>query len=163
MPEETLDREPEMIFYQKTPARIILELINKADFKPHDVFFDLGSGLGQVSILVNLLTSVLSMGVEFEPSFCKYAMACATELNLTNVKFINIDARYADYGAGTVFFLYTPFEGKMLQDVLQKLNSEGKKRKIRVFTYGPCMPHVAKKAWLINQGSCSGLGEFVSF
>ncbi|MES1219258.1 MAG: hypothetical protein ABUT20_27375, partial [Bacteroidota bacterium] len=58
LPAETIHTEPEMVFYQKTPARIIFELIKKAAFKPHDVFFDLGSGLGQVTLLVNLLTSV---------------------------------------------------------------------------------------------------------
>lgn len=96
VPRETKAREPEMISYQKTPARIILELIKKAEFKPHDVFFDLGSGLGQVTILVNLLTSVISKGVEFEPAFCSYAKACINDLNLSHVDFINTDARYAD-------------------------------------------------------------------
>jgi hypothetical protein len=166
VPVETKDREPEMIFYQKTPARVILELIKKAEFKPHDVFFDLGSGLGQVAILVNLITSVVSKGVEFEPAFCSYAKACAADLNLNNVDFINIDARYADYSLGTIFFMYTPFEGKMLQDVLQNLSGEAKKRKIKIFTYGPCTPEVAQQNWLINkcevQNRSNEFGEFLS-
>jgi hypothetical protein len=150
LPDETKEREPEMVFYQKTPARVILELLKKATFKPSDVFFDLGSGLGQVVILVNLLSSVISKGVEFDPAFCDYAKTCAADLNLNEVDFINTDARYADYSTGTVFFMYTPFEGKMLIDTLQKLRAEAKKRKIRVFTYGPCTPEVAKQGWLIN-------------
>ena len=166
LPVETKDREPEMIFYQKTPARIILELIKKAEFKPHDVFFDLGSGLGQVAILVNLLTSVVSKGVEFEPAFCGYAKACVNDLNLNHVDFMNIDARYADYSLGTIFFMYTPFEGKMLQDVLQNLSGEAKKRKIKIFTYGPCTPEVAQQNWLTNgckiQNRSGELGEFIS-
>jgi hypothetical protein len=166
VPVETKDREPEMIFYQKTPARVILELIKKAEFKPHDVFFDLGSGLGQVAILVNLLTSVVSKGVEFEPAFCSYAKACAADLNLNDVDFINTDARYADYSLGTIFFMYTPFEGKMLQDVLKNLSGEAKKRKIRIFTYGPCTPEVAQQNWLINgckiQNRSGEFGEFLS-
>ncbi|MDB5144959.1 MAG: class SAM-dependent methyltransferase [Mucilaginibacter sp.] len=164
VPFETKDREPEMIFYQKTPARIILELIKKAEFKPQDVFFDLGSGLGQVAILVHLLTSVVSKGVEFEPAFCNYAKACAADLNLNDVDFINIDARYADYSLGTIFFMYTPFEGKMLQDVLQNLSGEAKKRKIKIFTYGPCTPAVAQQNWLINKCEVQNcLGEFGEF
>ena len=66
-----------MIYYQKTPARIIFELIKRADFQPGDVFYDLGSGFGQVTMLVNLLTSVVSKGVEFEPAYCKYAKSRA--------------------------------------------------------------------------------------
>jgi len=166
LPVETKAREPEMIYYQKTPARIILELIKKAEFKPHDVFFDLGSGLGHVTILVNLLASVISKGVEFQPSFCNYAKACVTDLNLKHVDFINADARYADYAEGSVFFMYTPFEGKMLQDVLQNLYGEAKKRRIKIFTYGACTSEVAQQIWLINRykiQTCSGeFGEFLS-
>jgi hypothetical protein len=166
MPVETKDREPEMIYYQKTPARIILELIKKAEFKPHDVFFDLGSGLGQVTILVNLLTSVISKGVEFEPAFCSYAKACVADLHLSDVDFINIDARYADYSSGTVFFMYSPFEGEMLQSILQNLKGEAKKRKIKIFTYGPCTLEVARQNWLSNRcliQNCPGeFGEFFS-
>lgn len=163
-PVETKPREPEMVYYQKTPARIIFKLIEKADFKPHDVFFDLGSGLGQVTILVNLLTSVISKGVEFEPAFCSYAKACAADLNLKHLDFINTDARYADYSLGTVFFMYTPFEGKMLQETLQNLKDEAKKRKIKIFTFGACTHEVAKQNWLINScGTQDGSGEFGEF
>jgi hypothetical protein len=165
-PVETKVREPEMVYYQKTPARIILEVIKKAEFNPQDVFFDLGSGLGQVAILVNLLTSVVSKGVEFEPAFYGYAKASVADLNLNHVDFINIDARYADYSSGTIFFMYTPFEGKMLQDVLQNLHGEAKKRKIKIFTYGPCTPEVGHQNWLIKESeiqTCSGeFGEFLS-
>jgi hypothetical protein len=35
-----------------------------------DVFFDLGSGLGQVPILVNLLSGAAAKGMEFEPVYC---------------------------------------------------------------------------------------------
>jgi hypothetical protein len=163
-PVEMKNRDPEMVYYQKTPARIILELIKRAEFKPQDVFFDLGSGLGQVTILVNLLSSVISKGIEFEPAFCSYAIACAADLHLNKVEFKNTDARYADYSSGTVFYMYTPFEGKILREVLQILNREAKKRKIRIFTYGPCTPEVAKQNWLIKEYEIgTGSGVFCEF
>ena len=166
LPVEIKEREPGMIYYQKTPARIILELIKKAAFQPGDVFYDLGSGLGQVTILVNLLASVISKGVEFEPAYCNYAKACAAGLNLRDTHFINQDARYADYSSGNVFFMYTPFEGEMLCDVLHNLHTEAKKRKIRIFTYGSCTDDVARRHWLrqVNeiQNCMLELAEFVS-
>jgi precorrin-6B methylase 2 len=137
-----------MVYYQKTPVRIVFEMINKAAFKRGDVFYDLGSGLGQVTILVNLLASVTSKGVEFEPAYCEYSKTVAAGLDLENVEFINADARYADYSSGTVFFMYTPFEGKILGDVLNTLNAESKKRKIRIITYGSCTKEVARTHWL---------------
>ncbi len=147
-PGETKEREPEMVFYQPTPARIVFELLQKANFKDEDVFYDLGSGLGQVAILVNLLGGVRAKGVEFEPAFCEYARRCAEGLNLSRVEFLNVDAREADYSDGTVFFMYTPFEGRILQEVLEKLKAESGKREIRIGTYGPCTQQVSRQRWV---------------
>lgn len=161
LPVETRAREPGMVYYQKTPATIIIELIKRAAFKPADVFYDLGSGLGQVTILVNLLTGVVSKGIEFEPAYCRYARACAAGLQINGVDFINADARYADYTEGNVFFMYTPFEGRMLQEVLQRLRAGAANRTIKLFTYGPCTETIAKQDWLISKSMApEGLGEF---
>jgi len=148
MPEPILKRKPEMVFYQKTPARIIFALAELAELRQHDVFFDIGSGLGQAAILVNLLSGVAVKGIEYEPAYCSYSIECATPLNLTNVEFINADAPYEDYSGGTVFFMYTPFEGSMLLDMLEILRKESQKRTIRLLTYGPCSPCVAQQNWL---------------
>lgn len=148
IPEATLAREPEMVFYQKAPARIIFQLVEQARLKQDDVFFDLGSGLGQVTILVNLISGATAKGIEYEPAYCNYARACVSQLNLSNIEFINADARKGDYAEGTVFFLYTPFEGFLLQDMLNILQKESQKRTIRIFTYGPCSSPIARQSWL---------------
>lgn len=148
MPEQTKDLEPEMVYYQKTPARIIFELVEKSDFRKDDVFFDIGAGLGQVTILVNLLAGITTKGLEFEPAFCDYAQDCAAALNLSDVTFINVDARQADYSEGTVFFMFTPFKGEILDTVLDMLRRESLQRKIKIITYGPCTTQVAAQSWL---------------
>ena len=165
-PKETRERESEMVFYQPTPVRIVLELIEKADFLQDDIFYDLGSGLGQVAILVNLLTGVGAKGIEFEPAYCEYARRCATRLGLSQVQFVNVDAREADYSDGTAFFMYTPFEGRLLRDVLERLEGESRKRMIRIYTYGPCTVQVSNQSWLkrVDQGADTvhRLGAFKS-
>jgi len=148
VPIETKAREPEMVYYQPTPARIIFEMIEKARLTKKDVFYDLGSGLGQVTILVNLLSGATAKGIEFEPAYCDYARVCAADLNLSYAEFINVDARIADYSEGTVFFMYTPFEGRILQEVLEKLCGESRRKRIKLFTYGPCTPQVSRQSWL---------------
>lgn len=142
--EKTL--EPEMIYYQKTPARIIMELCKKVH--RNDVFFDIGSGLGQVVILVNLMSGAQSIGVEFEPSYCQYAKDIVSKFALTDIEFINADARAVDYSIGTVFFFYTPFIGKMMQDVLGLLQKLAQKKEIRICTYGHCSIKIAQESWL---------------
>ncbi|HWV67714.1 hypothetical protein [Chitinophaga sp.] len=148
MPGQTKELDPEMVYYQKTPARIIFELAEKAAFTKEDVFYDIGSGLGQVAMLVHLLTGATARGIEFEPAFCDYANNCVAQLYLSNIVFINTDARAADYSEGTVFFMFTPFRGKIMQQVLEMLKKESLQRKIRVITYGPCTTHVALQDWL---------------
>jgi len=141
--------EPEMVAYQPTPARVVLELIERARFTEDDVFWDLGSGLGQVTILANLVGRARARGVEFDPAHCAYARQCAADFNLSGVEFINADARFVSYSTGTVFYLYTPFVGTMLRTVLERLRAVAQDRPIRIFTYGPCTFEVARQDWLV--------------
>jgi SAM-dependent methyltransferase len=151
-PGEVVEREPEMVAYQPTPAHIIFELVERAGFRKRDIFYDVGSGLGQVVILAHLLSGVAAKGIEYDPAYCEYARRCAQALDLSGIEFVHADAREADYAGGTVFFLYTPFEGRMLQQVLERLRMEAKTRTIRVYTYGPCTFAVSHQDWLAPVG-----------
>jgi hypothetical protein len=148
LPEPRLEPEPEMVLNQRTPARIIFELVRRAKLGPQDCFYDLGSGTGQVTMLVHLLSGATARGVEFEPAFCEYARARAAALGLTQVAFINADARRADYAEGTIFFMYTPFEGTMLLEVLERLRQRSARGPIRLATSGACTAVVAQQDWL---------------
>jgi hypothetical protein len=147
-PEETKTRLPEMIAYHPTPARVILALIEHASLGAHDVFYDLGSGLGRVALLVGLLTAARVKGVEFEPAYYAYARQRAHNLRLSQVTFLNVDARAADYTDGTVFYLYTPFTGRLLQEVLARLQSGARTHPITLATYGACTRDVGQQRWL---------------
>ena len=147
-PAPTLSPTVEMVHCEETPARLLLDLVDHTTFTPSDVFYDLGSGLGQVVMLVHLLTGVRAKGVEIEPAFCHFARQQAHSLALTNVTFINTDARTADYSDGTHFFMFTPFRGHLLQTVLGRLQEEAQQRLIRLYTFGSCTPHVAGQPWL---------------
>ena len=113
-----------------------------------DRFYDLGSGLGRVPMLVSLLTGTRAVGVEYEPTYVHYARRAARKLGLANIAFRNLDAQEADLGDGTIFFMYTPFFGHMLRTVLDRLAALGRERRITVCTYGPCTPLVAQETWL---------------
>jgi hypothetical protein len=139
---------PGMIHYERTPARAILALVERAPFTSQTVFYDLGSGLGEVPILVHLLTGVQTKGVEIEVEFCRYAQQQIALLNLADVTILNADARTADYGDGDIFFMFTPFYGAVLQEVLERLQQQSRQRAITLCTYGPCTPVVAQQPWL---------------
>ena len=139
---------PEMVFYQPTPARYVFDLIRHAELKKGDVLIDLGSGLGHVSLLAAICTPAQCIGIELEAAYVACAKKSALALNVSNVTFIQQDARSADFANGTVFYLYTPFTGTILRDVLDRLKREAADREIRVCTLGPCTLIVEKEPWL---------------
>ncbi|MBM3226710.1 MAG: hypothetical protein FJZ47_23345 [Candidatus Tectomicrobia bacterium] len=155
-PEETKPLEAGMIGYHPTPTRVIFALLEHLQLQAHDVFYDLGAGLGRVALLVGLLTAAQARGVEFEPAYCAYATARAHALNLPQVTFWNGDARHAEYANGTVFFLYTPFTGHLLQAVLARLQTAARTRAITIATYGACTHTVAQQPWV----QCTGQQAF---
>ncbi len=148
VPEESRERDADMLFYQPTPARIILKLLDQLRLTHDDVLYDLGSGLGHVPILITLLTGIKTKGVERDDVYVHYSEACLKKLHLSNVEFITDDARNVDYSDGTVFYMYTPFQGEILQDVLSKLEAVSKQRPISLCAYGPCTLQVSKQSWL---------------
>ena len=148
LPRERATPEPEMVAYQPTPARSILQLVERANIGPADFLYDLGAGLGRVAILVALLTGARARGIEFEPAYSEYAQRCARRLNVSGVDFLQADVRDAPLAEGTVYFLYTPFRGELLRQVLERLRAEASERLIRICTYGPCTAEVAGATWL---------------
>jgi Histone methylation protein DOT1 len=146
--EPNLRPSPEMVPYQPTPVRHILRLIEAAAVAEDDVFVDLGSGLGHVPLLVSMVTGAQSLGVEVEAAYVASARKCAQSLHLSRVEFIAQDARDADLSCGTVFYLYSPFKGSILSDVLSALRRESMRRSIKICSLGPCTHRVSNETWL---------------
>ena len=140
----SLDMAP----YQPTPVRHILDLIAASNLAHDDILIDLGSGLGHVPLLVSILTRSRTLGVERQPSYVATAQECALRLNMQRVQFIAADARLADLSTGTVFYLYTPFTGLILTDVLDRIRMQSISRPIRICSLGPCTRVLADQPWL---------------
>jgi hypothetical protein len=140
--------EADLVFYQPTPARVLLTLLDQLQPTSADVFCDVGSGLGHVPILAHLLTGVRARGIELEPAYVRYAQAHAAALNLPDVRFTLADARQADFSGSTIIYLYTPFLGDVLRQVLATLQAEAAQRPLTICTYGPCTQVVSQQAWL---------------
>ena len=147
-PQPTHRLAPDMVAYQPSPASALLELVDRVQMRSNDVFYDLGSGLGAVVILANLLTGVQARGVEIDPGLCDYGRGAAEALSLAGVAFINADVRAADLSDGTIFYLFTPFMGKLLAEAMARLQGIAQHHRIRIGTYGPMTPIVAGLPWL---------------
>jgi hypothetical protein len=153
---------PEMVFYQPTPARHILQLIRLSALSAADTLIDLGSGLGHVPILASILAGAHCIGVEAEEAYVAIARECARSLHLNRVTFVHQNATAANLAGGTVFYLYTPFTGGTLKTVLQKLQKESADRLITICTLGPCTSTVAMEPWL-NASSAPDPNQITCF
>ena len=147
-PQASLQPEYGMVRYEPTPASVILELTERIFFTENDVFYDLGSGLGKVTMLVHLLTGVRCVGVEYQPDFCAYANQQAHSLDLNNVTYLNADARHVGYTEATVFFFFNPFGGTIFDNVLEQLRVEAQKHEIRISSYGSSSQPLSELPWL---------------
>ena len=154
-----VELSPEMVFFQATPVRCVLELVSRAQLTEADVFFDLGCGTGKVLMLAALLTQAAAVGVELEPAYCDFARARVEALGLSRVQLRNEDARQADLSEGSAFFLFHPFTGAILDAVLKRLRAQTEGKRIRLCTLGRCTFAVAQETWLERVGT-EELNEF---
>lgn len=121
--------------YLPAPVDAILTATEEAPLDAHDVFVDVGSGLGRVVFLAHLLTGAEAHGVEIQASLVRKSRALARELGLTGVSFSRADV--SDLALeGTVFFLYSPLTGEPLRRVLHSLSLLARRQPIVVCAVG---------------------------
>ena len=101
----------EMIHYESTPVSAVLELVDRVPLTSGDRFVDIGSGLGQVVLLVHLLTCVEAAGLEVVPAYVEQARGEADELGLDGVSFSEGDARVARTCVGARSIFCSPRSG----------------------------------------------------
>lgn len=120
--------------YLPSTVDALLRLTEHAPVSAADVFVDVGAGVGRAAVLVHLLTGASVVGVEIQPQLVAAARGLAARLALPGVSFIEGDAaRSAAAVAGaSVFFLYCPFSGQRLADLLTSLERTARTRDIRV-------------------------------
>lgn len=142
----------EMIAYQPTPVRHVLRLLKTVTLSADDLFVDLGSGMGHVPLMMSMLGGVRSLGIEIEPAYVANAERCSSALQLRDASFVTADVRDADFSKGTIFYLYSPFTGSILKQVLGCLREQSLTRQIKVCSLGPCTCTLAKEGWLKVSG-----------
>jgi SAM-dependent methyltransferase len=113
----------------------ILAMVSEVPLTPDDDLVDLGAGLGRVAILGHLLSDARALGIEIQPPLVESARACCAALSLDGVSFIEADAAETDLD-GSVFFLYAPFNGAMLERVIDRLAAVARRRRIVICTVG---------------------------
>jgi SAM-dependent methyltransferase len=129
----------------------ILTVLRDVPIRPDDTLVDLGSGLGRVAILVHLLGGARTSGIEIQEHLVRRARAVCEALGVPDVSFVHGDAAEAALD-GSIFFLYAPFNGRMLTAVLRRIEDVARRRSIVVCTVGV---ELGGLAWLRPRESSS--------
>jgi hypothetical protein len=137
-----------LIGYHPSGVAPIVHALAEVPVSADDVLVDLGAGLGKVVLLARLLTGATARGIEREAALVTRARRAAAQLDL-DVDFTLADAREADLLDGTIFFLYTPFTGPVLAEVLSRLRTIAERRQIVVCALGMDLGRHA--SWLVRR------------
>lgn len=112
----------------------ILRMVDEAGVQASDVFVDIGAGLGRAALLVHLLTGASAIGLEIQPSLVHASRDLIARL--PDLRYTPIEGDAAELTrhltTGSVFFLYCPFSGTRLANVLDNLETLARTREIRV-------------------------------
>jgi SAM-dependent methyltransferase len=127
----------------------VLRVIESIGIGPDDVFVDVGSGLGRVTLLVALATGARAIGIEIQPELISAARELSSRFPEARVSYSEGDAAVAEsvLSTGTVFFLYCPFSGERLEAFIDRLAAVARRRTIFVCTIGVATP---ERDWLVT-------------
>jgi hypothetical protein len=122
----------DLIGYHASGLAPICRVVLDVPVVRSDVFVDLGAGRGKVLAIVRALTGARVRGVELQRELVDGAVR-GIELECADVRAASLDD-------GTVFFLYTPFIGAVLAEVLERLHAVARRRAIVVCALGLTLP-----------------------
>jgi precorrin-6B methylase 2 len=135
VPEDMPDLPRGAVPYLPSGVEEILAMVRETPLKPDDELVDIGSGLGRVAIVAHLLSGARAVGIEIQEHLVRAARASAAELGLDAVSFVHANAADSVLD-GTVFFLYAPCNGEMLERVVGRLEGAARRRRIAVCAVG---------------------------
>jgi len=146
---------PHLVGAFASPAKAVLQAIDHVPIRDSDVVVDLGSGYGKVLLLIHLATGARCIGIELQRDVVVRAREAAMRLAIDerDVRFEEADVRDVDEALlrqGTIFYLYTPFRGPVLDAVLDRLERITRGRHISVCALGSDIERgpTGKRAWL---------------
>lgn len=139
--------------YMPTEISVVLYMLKQLNLTKDDVFVDIGTGLARIPILVSLLTAARAVGIECNSDFARAAQRTIKNYNLPRCNVRLEDATQSDFSEGSVFFLFNPFWGKVLDRVIESLKESAKEKalegkQIRICSSGPCSQLFANQDWL---------------
>jgi SAM-dependent methyltransferase len=147
LPDDGPELPPGCVPYLPCGVDALIEIVDIAEVGPTDVFVDVGSGVGRAMALVHLLTGAAAIGIEIQSVLVDVGrdVARVVSSRISNVHGDAVDLT-GHMMIGSVFFLYCPFSGERLRQVLVDLEAIAQTRSIRVCCVDLPLPACARLA-----------------
>jgi precorrin-6B methylase 2 len=122
-----------------------------------DVLYDIGSGKGRILCVAARKEVGKCVGIEVMDDLCELSRQNAAKLRgkRAPIEIRCEDAAVADMSDGTIYFLFNPFGGETLRDVLQNIarSLAEKPRRIRIVYYNSAHRDVFEKFRALRRDS----------
>lgn len=134
--------------YGEITIESVAQLLNDLALTNHDLFFDLGSGVGKVCMQVALTTPARAIGIELSPTRCHGAQEIKKELikrkiltDTNKLQFFEQNITDTDLSKATAILLCsTCFSDELMNLLTNKMAAECKNG-LRVLTLKDLPPH----------------------
>ena len=123
------------IGYVEASVEAVLRMLDAIELEEHDLFCDVGSGLGRIPILVHLLTGLPTLGVEIDRELCAKGQALLSSNEIAKVDLRAASALDADLSEVTVFSFNLPFDDATLATFLNRIRPHPGAGAIRIYPY----------------------------
>ena len=121
--EKEMDLPYYSLTYGETPYSTAVSIFNMVHVKDNDVFFDLGSGTGNITLFVNIYFNIKSTGIDLVSYFIEKSNLIADEMKLEHIRFIKGDFLEQDLSEGTIFYINClTFNQEIRKKLAEKMN-----------------------------------------
>jgi len=133
--------------YGETPFFSAWRIFSLAGLNKKDVFYDLGSGTGNVVFFCNILYGIEASGIDAIPTFIDYSNKIKEALKFEHVNFIEGNFLLEDFSKGTVFFIVsTVFDPDTREKLAEKFKEVSPGTRIITVSHVFDVPHLKLKA-----------------
>lgn len=143
------------VHYIPSPYRDIFDVLKAAKLSSDDVFTDLGCGLGRVAFAASWMGARRATGVELVPWLAEGAKENRRRCKLQDrdIEFFERNAVDHNLADTTLLYMFHPFGGQILAEVLEKARSDRKAaavtRPLRIAYVNPvCEDVLRESGWL---------------
>ncbi|MCF8245302.1 MAG: hypothetical protein K9J46_09120 [Saprospiraceae bacterium] len=126
--------------YSVTPTSDLKKILKKLDIQSTDAILDYGAGKGAAMVLMARFGFNFIGGVEFYLPLCEIAAKNLQKLGIKNARVYHSNAKdFKNLDRYTHFYLFNPFPGVILADVLQHIiaSHHRNQRRLTLIYYNP--------------------------